>query len=80
VGEIHEHEIFGAMAALTQSSRTATVVANTDCMLMVVPGDQFIELVKSQPRTCLALFENMAHKILALNQRLVDVHQLKNTH
>ncbi|WP_020406141.1 cyclic nucleotide-binding domain-containing protein [Hahella ganghwensis] len=75
VGQVSPGEIFGAMAALTKTPRTATVVANRPCTVMAVPMEEFTTLIRNQPRTCLALLENMAKQILDLNQKLVDVLQ-----
>ncbi|MFE8070626.1 cyclic nucleotide-binding domain-containing protein [Marinobacteraceae bacterium S3BR75-40.1] len=75
VGKVAMNEIFGAMAALTKTPRTATVVATKPCTCVAVPVDEFISLIRSQPRTSLSLMENMANQILAMNQKLVDVIQ-----
>lgn len=73
VGTIYPGELFGAMAALTQTTRTASVIASRPCMVMSIPMDHFNDLLRSQPRTGLALMENMAHQILNLNRELVDL-------
>ncbi|OZG75224.1 hypothetical protein BTA51_02240 [Hahella sp. CCB-MM4] len=73
VGQVSAGEIFGAMAALTQTPRTATVIAERPCTVMAVSMDEFTSLIRSQPHTCLILLENMAKQILALDQKLVDV-------
>lgn len=71
VGTIAPGELFGAMAALTKTTRTASVIATKPCMVMSIPMDHFNDLLRSQPRTGLALMENMAQQILSLNQELV---------
>lgn len=70
VGEVLEDEIFGALSLLTNSPRTATVVADTRCLVMVVPRHQFEILIKSHPRICLSLMENMARQIVSLNAQV----------
>lgn len=72
VGVIEEGEIFGAIAALTSQTRTATVTAASSCTVMSVPRDQFIELMHSQPETCLQLIRTMAQKITYMNQQMAD--------
>ncbi len=72
VGWIEEGEIFGAIAALTGQPRTATVLAASACTVMTVPRDQFVELMNSQPETCMQLIRTMAQKITYMNQQLVD--------
>ena len=71
VGRIGEGEIFGAMAALTQMDRSATVRAKTVCSVVKVPKDQFSELIKSNPATIQSLMVDMAHSIVNLNEQLV---------
>jgi CRP-like cAMP-binding protein len=74
VGEVLEDEIFGAMSLLTNSPRTATVVADTRCLVMVVPRNQFETMIKTHPRICMSLMENMARQIVALNQKVTSAH------
>lgn len=71
VGRIADGEIFGAMAALTQMDRSATVKAKTVCSVVKVPKDQFTELIKSNPATIQSLMVDMAHSIVNLNEQLV---------
>ena len=70
VGEVLEDEIFGALSLLTNSPRTATVVADRRCLVMVVPRHHFETLIKSHPRICLSLMENMARQIVSLNAQV----------
>ncbi|OUS30234.1 hypothetical protein A9Q99_07110 [Gammaproteobacteria bacterium 45_16_T64] len=70
VGEVLENEIFGAMALLTNSPRTAKVVASCTCMILVVPKEQFETLMKTHPHICMNLMENMARKIVSLNEQV----------
>lgn len=71
VGRINEGEIFGAMAALTQSDRSATVRARTRCSVVKVPSDQFTDLIRSNPATIHSLLVDMANSIVNLNEQLV---------
>ncbi|MEM9254199.1 MAG: cyclic nucleotide-binding domain-containing protein [Pseudomonadota bacterium] len=73
VGRIGEGEIFGAMAALTQSDRSATVRAKTKCSVVKVPKEQFTELIKSHPATIHSLLVDMANSIVNLNEQLVGL-------
>lgn len=72
VGEILEDEIFGALSLLTHSPRTATVKATKNCLCLVVPRNQFETLIKTHPRICMNLMENMARQIVALNKQVMD--------
>jgi len=71
VGRIGEGEIFGAMAALTNADRSATVRAKTTCAVVKVPKEQFTELIKSNPATIHSLLIDMANSIVNLNEQLV---------
>jgi len=73
VGRIGEGEIFGAMAALTEADRSATVRAKTTCSVVKVPKEQFTELIKSNPATIHRLLIDMANSIVNLNEQLVGL-------
>ncbi|RLP54293.1 MAG: cyclic nucleotide-binding domain-containing protein [Ketobacter sp.] len=74
VGEVLEDEIFGAMSLLTNSPRTASVIADQRCLVMVVPRSQFEMMIKTHPRICISLMENMARQIVSLNEQITAVH------
>jgi len=71
VGRINEGEIFGAMAALTQSDRSATVRARTRCSVVKVRKEQFTDLIANNPATIHSLLVDMANSIVNLNEQLV---------
>ena len=73
VGEVHPQEIFGALAVFTRQPRMASVVATSDCTLLAVRKEEFIELIDHQPQVCLGLIEEMAAKINQLNGQLRDL-------
>ncbi|WP_420589451.1 cyclic nucleotide-binding domain-containing protein [Bacterioplanoides sp.] len=74
VGEIGEEEVFGAMAVFTKEPRSATVIARTPCTIMAVPQEDFILLIEAQPQAAVNLIENLARRITALNQQLIEKH------
>ncbi len=71
VGEVGAEEIFGAMAVLTGSPRTATVRARGTVSLMMVAKEDFSRLVGSHPHLALNLLKDMAGTIVSLNERVV---------
>ncbi|AQA17481.1 DNA-binding protein [Halioglobus japonicus] len=73
VGRIVDGEIFGAMAALTQADRSATVRAKTTCSVVKVPKEQFTELIQRNPATIHSLLIDMANSIVNLNEQLVGL-------
>ncbi|WP_041522784.1 cyclic nucleotide-binding domain-containing protein [Gilvimarinus agarilyticus] len=74
VGKINRDEIFGALAVFTGQRRMADVVASSDCTVLTVRKEEFIELVEHQPHICIGLIEEMADKIKGLNSQLRDQH------
>lgn len=72
VGIIREGEIFGAIAALINAPRNASVFAGEDCTVMAIPKEQFSGLLRSQPETGLHLLQSMARTINDLNLRVAD--------
>lgn len=72
VGDVLSEEIFGAMAAFTNSPRSASVVATEECQVLAVPKEQFVSLIQYHPKTCVSLIESMARKIQSLNQMITS--------
>lgn len=73
VGDINTDEIFGAIAALTGTPRTATIVATSDCTALVVQADRFRNLIAVRPDTVTKLVEDMARTIVSCNEKIVDL-------
>lgn len=71
VGEIHADEIFGALAVFTRQPRIASVVATSDCTVLAVRKEEFVDLIDYQPQICMSLIEEMAAKINQLNNQLL---------
>jgi len=73
VGEVLADEIFGAMASLSDTKRTATVKADSNCLVLALPKDNFIQLIESRPYTVLKMVHDMARTIVALNEQVVKL-------
>ncbi|WAJ36602.1 cyclic nucleotide-binding domain-containing protein [Pseudomonas sp. GOM7] len=73
VGDVQKDEIFGAMAVFTREKRSATVVASEPCTVMVIPKDQFLGLMQSNPRIAHSLIESMARRIDLLNKEVTQL-------
>jgi signal-transduction protein with cAMP-binding, CBS, and nucleotidyltransferase domain len=73
VGEIHADEIFGALAVFTRQPRMASVVATSDCTVLAVRKEEFVDLINHQPQICMGLIEEMAAKINQLNNHLLSL-------
>lgn len=73
VGEILPDEIFGALAALSNSTRSATVQATRRSLVLKLHRDDFVELIKTRPHTVREMFVNMARALSSLNNRFVEL-------
>lgn len=55
--------VFGEMALVDQSPRSANAVADTDCRLLAINRTVFLNLVKSDPTFGVALLGSMAERV-----------------
>ena len=70
VGDVQKDEIFGAMALFTREKRSATVIASAPTTVMMIPKEQFLALMQSNPRIAHSLIESMARRIDLMNKEL----------
>lgn len=70
VGEIKQDEIFGAIAVLTNQRRSASVLAKTDCTVLMVHRDEFSKMVHSHPDLFLNILKDLSNTITALNKKV----------
>lgn len=73
VGEIKCDEVFGAIAAFTNTPRTATIKAESDCTVMVVTNSRFIDLLATHPETVTKLIQDMARTIVSGNEKIISL-------
>jgi hypothetical protein len=76
VGEIKTNEFFGVIAAVTNTPRTARVIAKTRCTVLAVSQDMFQELIKARPVLIEKLIVEMGRAIVDLNSRVVRLSQV----
>lgn len=73
VGEINQDEIFGAIAALTNTKRNASIIATSHCDTIVVKSDSFRDLLAARPDTVQKLVHDMARTIVSSNERIIEL-------
>lgn len=56
--------MIGEMAIIERTTRLASAVAETDCALLPINRNVFIELVKENPAFCVTLFSEVAERAL----------------
>ena len=62
--------VFGEMALVDNSPRTATAVARSDCELLAIDRDSLIKLVKSDPAVGMQMLRAVAERIRYMNTLL----------
>ena len=77
VGVINKNEIFGAIAALTNTPRTASIIATSEVETMVVKKDSFFDLLAARPDTVQQLVSDMARTIVSCNEKIMDLSETK---
>jgi CRP-like cAMP-binding protein len=63
-------EIFGEMALVDAKPRSATVVAETDCVVIPVSEKQFLLMVREAPFFALGVMRVLAERLRAANAAL----------
>ena len=62
--------IFGEMALIEHTARSATAMAMTDCSIVPLDQDKFMYLVKQTPYFALDVLKIMAQRLRHVNQEL----------
>ncbi|NDC38190.1 MAG: hypothetical protein EBZ48_09075 [Proteobacteria bacterium] len=64
-GEIAAGQFFGVLSALSNSPRQATVTAITECMVMLLPRDNFLHIIETKPATVLKMLQDMGEALIS---------------
>lgn len=67
VERLGSSEIFGEMALVEAKPRSATVVAETDCVVVPISEKQFLTMVEYAPTFSLAVIRTLAHRLREAN-------------
>jgi len=65
-------EMFGEMAAIDGSPRSATVEAEDDCVLAVLPREQFLRLIRAYPAFSFAVMKQLVAQARRLSDRVYE--------
>lgn len=71
VGTIEKDNIFGVFAALTGKPRSASIVAQENCLAMKLDKDKFLDLIRNKPHAIEKLVREMVHVIEDLNEKVI---------
>jgi len=61
--------IFGEMALVDQSQRVATATAETDCILLAINRNDFINMVKAKPVFAMSLLKALSERLTFMNSK-----------
>jgi CRP/FNR family cyclic AMP-dependent transcriptional regulator len=64
-----DHEVFGEMALIRQDTRSATIVAQTDCLLLEINRGDFLRLVEEHPALGVKVLLRMCESLVARLRR-----------
>lgn len=73
VGEVLPGEIFGAMAASSNSRRSASVIAKERCLYCALDSKNFLVLIRTHPHAVNRLIASMSRIITTQNEQLVEL-------
>ncbi len=65
-------EMFGEMAAIDGGPRSATVEAEEDCTLAVLPREQFLRLIHAYPALAFAVMKQLSARVRRLSDRVYE--------
>ncbi len=59
-------DYFGEMALLDGGVRSASVVADTEMLLMAIPRRGFLKLLESEPKIAISIMGTLAHRVRSM--------------
>ena len=71
--DLGEGQHFGELSAIDGAPRSATLYTLDNCLLAVVPGDEFINYTRVYPNVALKMMEHFVGMIRTLNKRVVGL-------
>ncbi len=69
---IMEGEIFGEISYFAGTERTATVTAQTDCLVQAMERENFASAIRRRPETVLRLIRILCDRLLSVDRRLIE--------
>lgn len=73
IGQITANEIFGEISFLTEQPRSATVIAQSACLVQIIEREQFAFLIKSKPELLRRTATTLAQRLIELNRQLMTL-------
>ncbi len=73
VGEVGAKEVFGEISFLTGQKRSASMIAQTPCLVSVIKGCEFKLLMKYRPQLVLKIARGLAKRVVDLNLKVANL-------
>ena len=70
---LQSKDFFGELSLLDTDTRSATVVAVTDCHLFRIDQEPFYDLIESRPEVVRGVIRILCKRIRAMNQKLTEL-------
>jgi CRP-like cAMP-binding protein len=72
-----DHVVFGEMALIGQDSRSASIIARTDCLFLEINRADFVKLVEAKPRLGIMILMKLSELLInRLKQSSQDIIRL----
>jgi hypothetical protein len=73
IGTVNPAEIFGEVSFLTGLNRTASVIADSTCLVQCIDGAFFQSLIRQRPAMVERMAKTIAQRLSEVNEKLVRV-------
>jgi CRP-like cAMP-binding protein len=73
IGTVNSAEIFGEVSFLTGLNRTASVIADSTCLVQCIDGAFFTSLIRQRPAMVEKMAKTIAHRLSEVNEKLVKI-------
>jgi CRP-like cAMP-binding protein len=70
---LYVDEVFGEMSILDDMPRSATAVCLTDCVLLVVKPENFMQFFQEKPAKVLQILQQMCFQLRSLSRKYLEV-------
>jgi CRP-like cAMP-binding protein len=69
INEMRTGDLFGEVGLLTNKNRSTSSVARTECEILVIPGQTFLEVLENEPYLVRRLLELTANRLRSSSER-----------
>lgn len=73
IGTVNPAEIFGEISFLTGMNRTASVIADSTCLVQCIDGAFFPSLIRQRPAMVEKMAKTIAYRLSEVNEKLVRI-------